>query len=138
MAALPAPQQHLAFTCPILTSAVISGLYPNNFLKTDLLDIIHISILPSHLNGFQFIHRAVQRSILEQFITGEDMPAPDSHFPSAESQEPTVCESVYSGRFPSAESHSVCLSVSALLTEHRVLRVCPHGSECQGFSPFHG
>ena len=125
MAALPAPQQHLAFTCPILASAVISGLHPNNFLKTGLLDTIHISILPSHLNGFQSIHRAMQRSILEQFITGEEMPDPDSHFPAADSQEPNVCESVCSGRFPSAESHPVCPPVSAFFTEHRVLRVRP-------------
>lgn len=108
MAALPAPQQRLGFTCPILSSAVISGLHPN-FLKTGLLDIFHIPIMPSHLNGFQFIHRAVHRSILEQFITGEEMPAPDCHFPATDSQEPTVCESVCSGCFPSAESHCVLL-----------------------------
>ena len=29
-------------------------------------------------------------------------------------------------------------SVSVSLTEHRVLRVCPRGSECQGFSRFSG
>ena len=131
MAALPAPQQRLVFTCPILASAVISGLHPNNFLKTGLLDIIHIPIMPSHLNGFQFIHRAVQRTILEQFITGEEMPAPDSHFPAADSQEPTVCESVLD--VCHQRDHTVCPSVSAFLTEHRVLRVRP-----QGVSPFHG
>ena len=32
----------------------------------------------------------------------------------------------------------MCPSVSASLPEHLVLRICPRGSECQGFSPFHG
>ena len=32
----------------------------------------------------------------------------------------------------------MCPSVSASLTEHRVLRVRPHGSECLGFSAFYG
>ena len=42
------------------------------------------------------------------------------------------------------ESHPVCPSVSASLTERRVLRVRPPGSECQGFfsrpsdAPMHG
>ena len=29
-------------------------------------------------------------------------------------------------------------SVSVALTEHRVLRVPPHGNECQGVTPFLG
>ena len=43
MAALPAPQQRLVFTCPILASAVISGLHPNNFLKTGLLEETYLN-----------------------------------------------------------------------------------------------
>lgn len=88
--------------------------------------------MPSHLNGFQFIHRAVQRTILEQFITGEEMPAPDSHFPAADSQEPTVCESVLD--VCHQRDHTVCPSVSAFLTEHLVLGVHPFWRECQGLS----
>ena len=47
-----------------------------------------------------------------------------------------VCGSACSGRFPSVVSHPVCPSVSASLTERRVLRVRPCGSKCQGFSPW--
>ena len=36
-------------------------------------------------------------------------------------------------------NHTLCVPLRlASLTEHRVLRVRPHVSECQGFSPFHG
>ena len=48
-----------------------------------------------------------------------------------------VCGSDCSGRLSLVESHPVCPSVSASLPEHRVLRVRPRGSKCQGFSPFH-
>ena len=62
-------------------------------------------------------------------------PAPDNQEPT-----PCVCGSACSGRFPSVETshHTLCVLLCLLLTERRVLRVHPHGSECQGFSPFHG
>ena len=40
---------------------------------------------------------------------------------------------------PCEWNHTPCVLLClASLTEHRVLRVHPCGSECQGFSPFHG
>ena len=36
-------------------------------------------------------------------------------------------------------NHTLCVLLClASLTEHRVLRVHPRCSECQGFTPFHG
>ena len=55
--------------------------------------------------------------------------------PSPCQQEPTlcVCGAGYCGRFPSVESHPVCASVSAFLTEHRVRQAsskrCKHSRE---------
>lgn len=42
-----------------------------------------------------------------------------------------VCGCGCSGRFASVESHPVCPSVSASLTERRGLQVRPRGSECR-------
>ena len=35
-------------------------------------------------------------------------------------------------------SHTLCVLCLASLAEHRVLRVHPRGSECQGFTPLRG
>ena len=64
-------------------------------------------------------------------VTPTASPAPDN-------QKPTlcVCASACSGRLPSVDPHPVCPSVSASLTEHCVLRVHPHGSQCHSFTTF--
>ena len=95
-----------------------------------------------------YIHRVVQpspQSILEHFDHPRRKPVPMSSDPPSlppapDHQGPTlcVCGSACSARFPPVESHRVCPSVSAPLTERRVLRVRLRGSECQGFSPLHG
>ena len=66
--------------------------------------------------------------------------SPSIPSPAPDHQEPTLCVSgsARSARFLSVESHPVCPSVSASLTEHRVPRVHPRGSECHGFTPFQG
>ena len=55
-----------------------------------------------------------------------------SHPPPRNNQEFTlgVCGCTCSGRFPSVESHTVCPSVSASLTERRGLQVRPRGRKC--------
>ena len=50
----------------------------------------------------------------------------------------SVCGLACSGRFLQVESHTVCPSVSASLTEHPVFKVYPRCSPCQSFTPFHG
>ena len=65
-----------------------------------------------------------------EFSIPEKKPCPHQQSPPLPPPQPLttrnplcVCGSACSGRFPSVESHPVCPSVSASLTEHCVLRV---------------
>ena len=79
---------------------------------------------------------------LEHSITPERSPVPITVTPPPQfltTRNPlSPCRCACSGRFPSMESHTVCPSVSASLTEHRGLKVHPCGSECRCLSPFRG
>ena len=73
--------------------------------------------------------------IPEYSITLKEAPSPSAV--TLLLPEPTlcVCGSACSGRLPSVESHPVCPSVSAPLTERpHVLRDCPRGSRFLSFS----
>ena len=109
----------ITFVILTILSITFTGIY--------CIDII-VPLSPLS-NSRTFHHLSQKKSCPHQQSPPSPPLAPDN-------QEPTlcVCGSACSGRFPSVESHPVCPSVSASLTEHCIVRVRPRGSECQRIS----
>lgn len=107
--------------------------------------VIHTEFirLRCSVQGSSVCSPVLQPALLLEHSIPQEEAHPHRHHPCTPSQPLTistplsVCGSACSGCFLSVESHTVC-PVSASLTELRVLRVHPYGSECQGFSPLCG
>ena len=104
-------------------ATVLSNKVESSIHHPPIHPLIHPSTHPA-------IHPSIHSSI--HVLIHLPPPVPGNHEPTS-----CLCGFACSGRFPSMQSHTVCPSVSASLSEHHVFRVHPHRSLCRSFTPFH-